>query len=123
MTAALAAFFTLPAFAAGEKPGDAVKNFYVLMSKGEWNAAKKYLAGKELPQMIDGLESIYKNLSAAEKKNDAMETFGAQADLKVVSEKITGGQAVVEVTYKEKKKNKKEKYNLKNVNGAWKIVD
>ncbi len=113
----------MPVLAAGEKPGTVVKEFFTLMSKAEWTAAKKHLAGKELQQMISGLESIYKELSAAEKKSDALESFGAQAKLKVVSEKITGDKAVVTVTYQEKKKTKKESYNLKKVNGAWKIVD
>ena len=123
LSIALAIGFANPVFAAEPQPGAVVKEFFTLMSKAEWTAAKKHLAGKELQQMISGLESIYKELSAAEKKSDALESFGAQAKLKVVSEKITGDKAVVTVTYQEKKKTKKESYNLKKVNGAWKIVD
>ena len=120
---ALVMGFSSPVLAAAENPGASVKNFYTLMSKGEWTAANKYLASKELTEMIGGLENIYKHLSAAEKKKDAMDSYGAMANLKVVSEKVTGDKAVVVVTYKEKKKEKKETYNLKKVNGTWKIVD
>ena len=60
---------------------------------------------------------------AAEKKKDAMDSFGAQAKLKIVSEKITGNKAVVVFTYVEKKKTKKDKLNLEKIGGVWKIVD
>lgn len=115
--------FSTSVFAAGEKPGQVVKNYFVQMSKGEWTAAKKYLASKELQQMITGLEGIYKELPVAEKKKDAMDSFGAQAKLKIVSEKITGNKAVVVFTYVEKKKTKKDKLNLEKIGGVWKIVD
>lgn len=100
-------------------PSFAVKSFFTAMAKADFPAAKKQLMCKDLLKMITALEQWVK--IEPELVADTKKEFANMANAKFISEKITGSQATVVISFVEKGKTKQQKYTLKKVNGNWLI--
>ena len=102
-------------------PSAAVKTFAVALGKADFATAKKCIADKEMVAMIATVEELIKEVP--ELKQDVIKEFAGIANLKVVSEKITGDTAEVVVLFKEKNKEKRDTMKLKKFGNDWKIVE
>lgn len=105
-------------------PSHAVKTFFRSMANADFSTAKKYVAAKELQDMLTMLEQLAKE--APEVAAEAKKEFaGIYNSMKFKAEKINGDTAEVtaSATNPETGKTEDDTLKLKKVNGIWKIVE
>lgn len=116
-----AVFAAAPAPDRAGTPAHTVKSFFTAMAKSDFAAAKKHVQSKELQQLIGMVENLTKEVP--EMKADTAKEYAPMVRAKYLAETITGNKAVVQISYQEKNKVKKETYKLEKKGKTWVITE